>query len=185
MYRTPYSSANADLTERAHEVAKRQLYPLLFKTQALQFESTLVGTSEKNTILDGQMGVDRIVKATVGDLHAPLSFTIQERFRRREYSKYKDLTITEFNHNSGQVSELYKMTCGLFLYGYFDDRQHAFIEAIAVSVPCLLLKIVGGDVDYVTRRNPRSNQTFFAFTFKALKEAGVVRFHYADPSLFA
>ncbi len=185
MASTAYSTDNAAFTERAHETARTELYPALFGTQQLSFESTLLATSDRNRILDGEMAVDRIVKVTVRDLHAPLSFTVQERFRKLSYAKYKDLTITEFNHSSRLPSELYKMTCGLFLYGYFNEQQNSFAEAIAISVPDLLLKVARGDIEFSAKRNPRSNQTFFCFTFAALKAADTVRFHYANPRLFA
>lgn len=180
MASTAYSNTNATFSEQAHRIAQVELYPLLFGTSRLSFESTLLATSERNRILDGEMAVDRIVKVTVKKLHAPLSFTIQERFRKTKFAKYKDLTITEFNHSSRLPSELYKMTCGLFLYGYFDERLNTFTEAIAVSVPGLLLKISNEQIEYTVGRNPRSDQTFLCFSFAALEEAGVVQFYFKE-----
>ena len=180
MNATAYSPKNAAFSEAAHEAAKRQIYPSLFRSHELEFESTLVGSSERNNILDGQMAVDRIVKVKTENLRGPLSFTVQERFRQPKFQKYKDLTVTEYNHSSGQLSELYKVTSGLFVYGYFDEVEGEFLEVISVNTCGLLFKVARGEINYTQGRNPRSNQTFFGFTFDALKTAGLVDFHFTN-----
>lgn len=178
--RTAYSTANAQFSEAAHEAAKQQVYPNLFRSRNLRFESTLVGTNDRNDILDAQMGVDRIVHVTVPNLQAPLAFTVQERFRKLAFQRYKDVTVTEFNHGTGQPSELYKITSGLFVYGYYDEASDSILEAIAVNTTGLLYRVARGEIHYSTRHNRRSDQSFFAFTFDALKKAGVVDFHFVN-----
>ncbi len=128
---------------------------------------------EMGKILDGEMGVDRIVNVTTKSLLAPIVFTVQERFRRPQFAKYQDLTITEWNHVSGMPSELYKINAGLFLYGYYDMNRKVFVDAICVTVPDLLLAIVTDEIKYEKRRN-KKQQTFFTFKFEDLIDVGVV-----------
>lgn len=176
--RTIFQPENANFSQKAHLAARIQIYPSIFKTtlQNLEFEDTILNTSERNTILDGEMGIDRIVNVAVKNLHAPLVFTIQERFRRPEYAHYKDLTITEWNGASGLPSELYKINAGLFLYGYFNEFQNTFIDAIAINTTDLLIAICRNEISYTKRRN-KKQQDFVAFTFSGLENAGVVKYH--------
>ena len=97
MARTLYEQDNADFSNRAHVRARDVLYPRIFNVcrERLQFEDTLLAQSDRAKILDGEMGVDRIVRVTIHNLHAPLMFTVQERFRRPEFAKYQDMTVTE------------------------------------------------------------------------------------------
>lgn len=136
MARTLYEQDNADFSNRAHMRARDVLYPRIFnvRRERLQFEDTLLAQSDRAKILDGEMGVDRIVRVTIHNLHAPLMFTVQERFRRPEFAKYQDMTVTEWNHASNSPSELYKINAGLFVYGYFDERSGRFPDAIVISV---------------------------------------------------
>lgn len=173
--RTIYEPENADFSNSAHMAARRLLYPKIFHTspEKLTYEDTLLHMSERGRVLDGEMGVDRIVRVTVPDLHAPLIFTIQERFRRPKFSKYKDLTITEWNSASDLPSELYKINAGIFLYGYYDEKLDKFIDAIAISVTDLLISMVKNQITYSKGGN-KKQQSFFAFKFNDLKLANVV-----------
>ena len=175
--RTEYTAKNAEFSNLAHLAAQRLIYPFLFRCDPAQlsFESTLLETSEKNKILDGEMAVDRIVTVTVSGLHAPLSMTIQERFRRPEFSKYQDVTITEWNGASGLPSELYKIKAGYFVYGYYDDRQDLFTDAIAISVPDLQLRIIRGEIKYGRGVN-KKQQSFFTFGFNELHRCNLIRY---------
>jgi hypothetical protein len=175
--RTIYECDNASFSNRAHKAARSKLYPQIFNVPAssLEFEDTLLGMNDRAQILDGEMGVDRIVRVSIRHLRAPLVFTVQERFRRPAFAKYKDLTVTEWNHASNLPSELYKINAGLFVYGYYDELQDVFTDAIAISVTDLLLAISRNRVNYHTERN-RKEQTFLAFDFKSLESAGVIRY---------
>lgn len=174
--RTEYEGQNADFSNLAHMVARRLIYPRLFGVAeaALAFEDTLLnGGTERDRILDGEMGVDRIVRVTSTGLHAPLVYTVQERFRRPEYSGYGDITITEWNGASDLPSELYKINAGLFLYGYFSEERVEFIDWFCVDTVRLLLNITHRSIPHESRKN-RKQQTFFCFRVGDLRETGCV-----------
>ena len=181
MARTQYEAHNAAFSQQAHEVAQQLLYPSIFGVprSRLSFEDTLLGQSERASVLDGEMGVDRIVRVMVEGLKAPLLFTIQERFRRPEYARYRDITVTEWNHASSMPSELYKINAGLFVYGYYDDCCECFVDAIVVNVFDLLLAVAKGDVYYSRGRN-RKQQKFLSFRFADLTELGLVRYRFLN-----
>ena len=174
--RTPYNQENQDFSNKAHLLAQQAIYPALFNVSRdyMEFESTNFSGGEKQKILDGQMAVDRIVKVSVKWFNAPIEFTIQERFRRITFERFKDITITEWNHRSNVKSELYKLNAGIFVYGYFDENQNVFSDWIAVNTTELLHRLVIREPGLSLEMNPRSNQTFYCFKFKDLENAGVV-----------
>jgi len=157
--------------------ARDVLYPRIFnvRRERLAFEDTLLAQSERAAILDGEMGVDRIVRVTVHNLPAPLVFTVQERFRRPEFAKYQDMTVTEWNHASNLPSELYKINAGLFVYGYFDERRGDFADAIVIGVTDMLLAMATRRLRYERRWNKKM-QSFLALRFEDMEQAGIVRF---------
>lgn len=173
---TPYSKDNKTFSDMAHMAARNQVYPYLFNVdeEALAYEKQGEFEDDRWQALDGQMAIDRIVRVGVHGLRAPLIFTIQERFREKRWSEYKDITVTEWNHNSNIPSELYKITANLFLYGYYDIGTGKIVDAICINVPHLLMSIVQGTVMYQQRMNPRSNQSFLCFRFDALHDAQTV-----------
>ncbi len=177
MARTLYEQDNADFSNRAHMRARDVLYPRIFnvRRERLQFEDTLLAQSDRAKILDGEMGVDRIVRVTIHNLPAPLVFTVQERFRRPEFAKYQDLTVTEWNHASNRPSELYKINAGLFVYGYFDEDREDFLDAVAIGVTDMLLAIATRRLRYERRWNKKM-QTFLTIRFEDMEEAGIVRY---------
>jgi hypothetical protein len=175
--RTEYTPENGEFSNKSHRAARALLYPRLFGVpmESLSFEDTLLKDSERGRILDGEMGVDRIVRVAVQQLHGPLVFTVQERFRRPEHAGWRDLTITEWNHASNMPSELYKINAGLFLYGYYDEARNHFLDAIVVSVTDLLLAVTRSNITYTSNRN-KKRQTFLGFKFDDMAKAGIVRF---------
>ena len=186
MARTIYQPENAAFSNKAHMMARRLLYPQIFRKSGtmLEFEDTLLSMSDRGRILDGEMGIDRIVKVTVPTLHAPLIFTVQERFRRPQFAKYRDLTITEWNNASDLPSELYKINAGIFLYGYYDESSNGFLDVIAVNVTDLLLMIARDQIHYSSERN-KKQQDFLGFKFDDLKQARVVIFWLNEQSKVA
>lgn len=179
--RTPYSTINANFSNRAHEYARDKIYPALFgvdRGQLVFDADTLLSDSARGRVLDGQMAVDRIVRVTVNRLRQPLVFTIQERFRRPKWADRRDITITEWNHATNQPSELYKLEANLFVYGYFNEQAPAFIEVVAVNTAALLQAIASSAVPYTVERNKRSNQSFLALTFNDLVAHGLLAYHY-------
>jgi len=177
---TPYSSHNQSFSDAAHAAAQLLVYPALLGCDhgLLSFESFSVSDGGEKAILDGQMAVDRIVSVTVPGLRGDIEHTIQERFRRPDYASFRDITITEWNHASNQKSELYKLKAGVFLYGYFHEQNGDFGEVIAVNTSALMVAIGNRGVRYTAATNPRSRQSFLCIKFDALRDAGVVMWHY-------
>lgn len=178
--KTPYSEENQAFSNVAHSAARVDVYPRLFdcNPSLLSFDSASVSDGGEKAILDGQMAVDRIVKVSTPGLRGDISHIIQERFRRPRFSGYRDITITEFNNESGQQSELYKLKAGIFVYGYYCEATRRFGEVIAVDIAALMMGISSGSVCISQRqRNPRSGQDFVSVKFDRLQEAGVVLWH--------
>ena len=173
---TPYDKRRAEWSDRAHRAAQELIYPEVFGVpkERLQFESTLLADSPRGEVLDGELGVDRIVHVSVGGLMKPIQFTVQERFRSPAYAKYQDLTVTEWNHASGLPSELYKITAELFLYGYYDDQARRFTDALLVNVADLKFGITRGTLRYERVFYEAKQQSFLTFKFSGLEQAGAV-----------
>lgn len=179
MANTPYSKENAEDSNAAHLAAQSLVYPHLIgvKRELLEFVDC-TGEGAKDRILDGEMAIDRMVKITVNGLKAPITLTVQERFRKMAFSKWRDITVTEWNPASNLPSELYKLTAGLFVYGYFDGASRSFGEVIMVNTSALLLAIAQNGIVYGKAQNPRSRQFFLTFKFNDLIKAGLVAAHY-------
>lgn len=183
MASTPYSTVNAKFSQDAHEQARVLIYPRAFGVMPYQLAyEDVTGTDQRSRALDGELGIDRVIKVTVEHLHLPIEFTIQERFRRIDNVHWRDITITEWNLRSDQPSELYKIKADYFIYGYFDDVQRRFAgEAMMVNVPSFKKKLADREWEKVIENgrneNPRSNQTFIGFKFDTLLASDVVEWH--------
>lgn len=175
---TPFDQNNQDFSDKAHEAAQSMVYPALFKCDKdrMRFERVSVSEGGEKAILDGQMAIDRVVKVTVDGLRCPIEHIVQERFRRPQFSHFKDVTITEFNHASGQPSELYKIKSGIFVYGYYDENACRFGDILVVDVPAFMMAMTDGSIEYVKRQN-RKMQDFVCVSFDDLHRAGVVVAH--------
>jgi hypothetical protein len=171
---TPYSQENQALSDAAHLASQSQVYPFVFKCEPshLEFECTSLSVGDKAEILDGEMGIDRIVRVSSLGLRRPISFCIQERFRNIKYSGFQDLTITTWNTRTGQPSELYKINAGLFLYGFYDSASNLFGDWVIVNTAAMLLALTSGRVAYTTKTNPRSGQEFIGLKFADLYKSG-------------
>lgn len=180
--RTEYSQGNQKFSDIAHEAARSLVYPQLFgcEENRLHFERASVGEGGKQQILDGEMAIDCIVKVDVDGHPFPLEHTIQERFRRPRYRGFRDVTITKVNNASGVKSELYKMNCGLFVYGYYSEDESSFGEVIVVDVPKFLVQLSKNAIRYTTGINTKG-QEFVCIKFDELHEAGVVVQYISPP----
>lgn len=179
--RTEYNQGNQKFSDKAHEAARSLVYPQLFgcEENRLHFGRASVGKGGKQQVLDGEMAIDCIVKVNVDGHPFPLEHTIQERFRRPRYRGFRDVTITTVNNASGVKSELYKMSCGLFVYGYYSEDESSFGDVIVVDVPKLIFGITMGSINYRERNNVKG-QDFIAIPFDELHEAGVVIKHFQE-----
>lgn len=172
---TPFSQKDFDFSGKAHLRAQTDIYPLLFKTDRQHLEFTALPEDQART-LDGDMGTDRIVEVTVHNLRAPLTFLVQERFRRPNMHGLPDITVTEWNHNSDLPSELYKIKAGLFLYAGYVEHEDRFTETIVVSVCPLLLHLAQSNLPFSRHLN-KKNQTFIAILVTELKRLNLVHLH--------
>lgn len=175
---TRFEQHNQDFSDKAHAAAQSLVYPKLFNCdrEAMEFDRASVSDGGEKAILDGQMGVDRLVKVTVRGFRNPIEHTVQERFRRPGYRTFRDVTITEWNHASDRPSELYKIKSGIFVYGYYDDTRGVFGEVIAVDVTAFLVAMTAGRLPYGRNQN-KKRQDFICVTFDALHEANLVVWH--------
>jgi len=173
---TPYSEENQKFTDMAHIAATKQIYPELFMTDNFEIRDTSLSIGEKERIIDGEMAIDKIVYVKKQGLNAPIEFMIQERFRRKEYLKYQDITITEWNHKTDIKSELFKLNAGIFIYGYYDHENNDILDWVAINTLSLLYKIVTKPLPAKVSRNTnyRSGQTFLSFGFDLLDNAGLI-----------
>lgn len=170
---TPYSQDLQAFSNKGHLCAQKTIYPLIFPHSILEF---IPLPQEQAMTLDADMGTDRHVLVKVHGLKSSYPVLVQERFRRLRYADFQDITITEWNHNSNQPGELYKIKAEMFLYGYYDEAKDRFLEAIAFSVLNLKVKIAQGVIDHTPGTNPRSNQTFLGFKFDDLEKHHIAVF---------
>lgn len=168
--KTKYEVHQAGFSYRAHLAARREVYPKLFGTDNIEYEDTTLKTGLRGEILDGEMGIDVIVRPSHPELRSNLSFYIQERFRRPSYNAYGDVTLTEFNHASGEPSELYKIAADYLVYGYFDEERTSFSDAVAVDVARLKLALQHHKISKTIQTN-KKNQSFMCFTLADLEKA--------------
>lgn len=168
MYSTPYSCANQSFSDLAHIAAREQIYPYLFKDSSISFRDCNVALGDVEAIYDGKMAIDRIVSVQPPQFKHSLDFTVQERFRRANYAKFRDITITEWNHRTEQPSELYKMDCGLFVYGYYDNLTNTFVDWVVINCQKLKVDLVQKKLSFKHEFNMRSDQSFICLTFDSL-----------------
>lgn len=168
--RTPYEQHQGDFSACAHEAARRLIYPDLFGTEDIEFEHFGQNDEEMARHYDGQMGIDlKVFPAPLRhDLSSSLCFHIQERFRRPAFREYKDITLTEFNHNSRLPSELYKIASGIFVYGYYHAEDDVFTSAYAVDMARVLLGIQRTEILFSKNRN-KKNQDFICIGLEVLR----------------
>jgi len=146
--KTPYTIENQAFTNKAHDAAKRYVYPRVFRNSGITIKDTILGTEKVETILDGQLAIDRIINVPCDTLNSTIKLTVQERFRKPSHAKFRDIAITEWNNASGLAGELYKLHSNLFVYGYYDDERDVFLEIVIVDVPMLLMRIATNTIPY-------------------------------------
>jgi hypothetical protein len=176
--RTRFDEKNKQFTDDAHEAAKEQVYPHLFKNNGADIDvrSIAADADVEAKFLDLQYGIDVVVEIEVAELDATVPVYIQERFRAPEYRHYQDLTITKHNNASGEPSELSKIAAQQFIYGYYQPVLDEIQEAVCVNVPALLRRIADGSLLCGEERNEK-DQDFVTVPFELLRKKGVIAFH--------
>ena len=171
---TPYSQKLQAFSDKGHACAQASIYPLIFPNSQLQF---IPLPEDQAMTIDADMGMDRRVLVKVQSLRESFQVMVQERFRKPEWARYQDITVTEWNNNSNQPGELYKIKAEMFLYAYYDETANRFLEAIAFSVLNLKIALAQGTIPYTTPNpNSRSNQTFLCFKFDDLEKQHIAVF---------
>ena len=169
--RTTFSAERMEYTRRAHLAAQRQFYPLMFHHQPIAFEDTVGTVRDLRYAIDCQLAV-----TSVGDLRAPLPFSVQERWRDPAYRRFGDVTVTEWNLASGEPSELHKFSAQLFVYGFYNADADLIDAAVALRTSAMLYGLSVGRLDY--ERRSRIDQSFVTFRLKDLESIGAVEFRY-------
>lgn len=184
MTQTPFEDDRMKFSLAAHNVAKGEIYPEIFKLDRDELDFDYPGGHDtaKQQIMDQDLSIDVTCKVTVDHLKNPVHTTFQERWRGykkdpRKYMKYQDVTVTEINELTGTKSEHYKISSGFHLYGYFDSNIDKVLEAIAFSVPNWQLHVINGNFNTTKNQHPTSKSTFIGYDFDELKKLGVAVFH--------
>lgn len=165
--KTDYNEKNGAFSLYVHEFAKVQIYPLLFPGCEIEVDH-LDGSKE-----DMEDKVDVKVRVKKKGFKDWFEFTIQERWRRPRYSRYRDITLTEFNNASGRSVEFYTGVMQFFLYGYFDQSKERFGEVVYIDVAKLRHKICTDEVSYTLNINEK-DQNFAAIKFNDLSMTGCI-----------
>ncbi len=161
--RTVFSQARMDDSQRAQLAAQEQFYPHLFGGRPLKFEDT------GKTVLDMEYACDCIVAIDLPQLRAPLRTTVQYRWRTDlEAMEWGDATVTEWNLDTNEPSELHKLFAHYFVYGFYDKSADHIIAAVAIDVPRMLRALALGKLTYTTRR--RGDQSFLGFRIADLEQ---------------
>lgn len=164
---TVFSQQRMDDSKRAHLAARAQFYPLLFPGRALKFEDVTKTVQDLEYAIDVQVAID------LPQLRAPLRLSIQERWRLDLAARsYGDVTVTEWNLDTDEPSELHKLGAHLFVYGFYDKEVDVIPAAVAIEVPRMLRAISLGKLSYTRRR--RGDQSFVCFTLCDLEAIGAV-----------
>lgn len=177
MAKTLFEIHNAEFSDNAHKAAIDQVYPLFFKS-CFTCESTSLYKSAKYAFLDGKKKVDRIFNFDTTNGNS-INITVQERFRRAKYFRNRDITLTEYNYDSGIVSEVFAIEAMYFVYGYYNVETDNFGEVIIVNIAKLLKSVVSCQIPF-TRKMNKKNQSFLCFKFDDLIRLGVSEFHFKN-----
>src|SRR5260221_2234771 len=166
---TPYSAMNHAFSDKAHACAQKSVYPSFFKkdTRAIRY-------TQPTCTQDAAHGIDRIVRVTMPGLNAPLTFWVQERFRRPNIALYNDVTIGEWCANSNKPSELYTMKSQLFLFGRYDEETDIMVESLFFWFHPVLHALATGDLPYQRLLNDRQGKYFVAVPIADMKRLHLV-----------
>jgi hypothetical protein len=124
---------------------------------------------------DFDLGIDRILEVRCPD--RIVEYTVQERFRRHPYARYRQLTATQVNLESDQKGDFEKLEADLYVYGYLDTDL-SWIEAIVVDAKRLKRMHDDGIIPPSDRKlYKRKSQVIIAWDFDLLDQAGCILWH--------
>jgi hypothetical protein len=167
---TAFSGENFTFTQLAHLAAQKQFYPGLWPGATVKFIDTTKAEA------DLVYAVDCIAEVSLPDAEArgPVKFYIQERWRRKSFSTYRDLTITEWNLRTNQPSELHKLGAQVFVYGIYDQEGDRIVSALAVDIVRMQLANVRGELKYIRKKRGSGDQTFIGIEWDHLDDIDAV-----------
>lgn len=167
---TAFSGENFSFTQKAHLAAQKQFYPGLWPGAAVSFIDTTKAEA------DLVYAVDCIAEVSLPDVEArgPVKFYIQERWRRQSFSTWRDLTITEWNLQTNQPSELHKLGAQVFVYGIYDQKEDRIVSALAVDIVRMQLANVRGELKYIRKKRGGGDQTFIGIEWDHLDDIDAV-----------
>lgn len=168
---TVFSEKRWEFTKSAHHAARSQLYERMWP-HGVEFEDTTKTAHDLDYAIDCQLAV------TVPDLRAPIRISVQERFREPRWMKYGDITVTEWNLDTNEPSEVHKLGAQMFVYGFYDKQSDHICLAVAIDVGYLQWALGHGEIVY-GRRN-RGDQSFLGFGFRDLERIGAVLYRHDD-----
>lgn len=168
---TVFSQERWEFTKKAHLAAQRQFYARMYPG-GVAFEDTTKTAQDLDYAIDCQLAV------TIPDFRAPIRISVQERFRKPHEMHWGDITVTEWNLDTNEPSEMHKLGAQMFVYGFYDEADDRILLAVAVDVGLMQWALAHDEISYVRRR--RGDQSFLGFNFRALHEIGAVLFIHDD-----
>jgi len=167
-------------SDKGHRVAQTTIYPVMFPNKKLEFESTSLGTSLRNTVLDGRLGVDRIIHVyPKRNSRRTIPFTIQERFRDPKSIQQRQNVTIRYECPNGNLQELYKM-CGLyFVYGVYDEHKNQMLWAHAINTANMMHALIYKKLDYEIK-TPPGQCSFVSVQLEELRKLGFITASYKN-----
>lgn len=165
--KTPYSLVDRSFADKAHLQALSYVYRPFFG------KGTVKRATDEQ---DMKHGIDYIICVFSPSLPVePITFTVQERFRRKLYG---DITLSEYLENSGTPSEVYRCRADFYLYGGYDEGTGEITEAVLVWMQALRAGIATGTVPYGRNVSPKQNKRFLTISLEILKNRDLIAYHY-------
>lgn len=162
MRHTPLKKSQVRFTEKCHKMAAREVYPILLNSPSRGIEINYdFGSAD-----DLNMGIDVTIAARLVQNRLPLTFTIQERFRKYDKWKidnYNDVTFTTWNNNSQTPSEWYKFKADFMVYGFANKDETSLLNWAVVCIPILQLRYMARQIIPTGQNTNDRDQDFIAF----------------------
>lgn len=179
MTQTPFNNVNKKFSYLSHKVARKEIYSRFLSSNKLEYDYVANSDKDYCKMLDRKMSIDAVIKNDFKN--DKISLTAQERFRKKRYKKYNDITLTLWSEKSNKKSELYKIKSQIFVYGITNGeiigkeekrkiktKPTTFLKAAVIDVTKLISGLIHNDIEGSVRHNRRSNQKFIAFDFADL-----------------
>lgn len=168
--KTIFHADRAAFSRRAHKAAEAQIYKTAFG-EYVSIESA-VGSDD-----DLKSGIDYRIRVYSRSVAEPIQFTVQERWRRPRASRFREITMTEYDIQTRSYGEMYKIAADFLMYGYYNEKKRAFGEVIIVPVSALLLLLAKGAVEGGRKQIESKNAIIRTVPFDELFARRLVAYH--------